>query len=225
VTLSQNNRTRVADRWADGWRPRVWLFDFDGTLADSLDLIMASFRHATGRVLGAVPDEAVLRAGIGRPLIDQMRGLDPERAEELYDVYVEHNLRHHDDLLRPFPGVDELLAALRAQRRRLGIVTSKRRATAERGAELLGLGAFEVLVGWEDTDAHKPGPEPVLRALELLGADAADALYLGDAPWDIRCGRAAGAATAAVLWGAGSRDELAAERPDLIFEHPRAVLR
>jgi len=224
VTLSQN-RNAVADRWAAGWRPPVWLFDFDGTLADSLDLIMASFRHATGHVLGAVPDDAVLRAGIGRPLIDQMRELDPGRAEELYEVYVEHNLRHHDDLLQPFPGVDGLLAALRHAGRRLGIVTSKRRATAEHGAELLGLGSFEVLVGWEDTDAHKPGPEPVLRALELLGVRAADAVYLGDSPWDIRCGRAAGVTTAAVLWGAGSRDELQAERPDLVFERPQEVLR
>jgi pyrophosphatase PpaX len=67
--------------------------------------------------------------------------------------------------------------------------------------------------------------DAVLRALEVLGANAADAVYLGDAPWDIRCGRAAGVATAAVLWGAGSRDELQAERPDLVFERPQEVLR
>lgn len=224
MTLSRN-RSPVADRWAAGWRPQIWLFDFDGTLADSLDLIMASFRHATASVLGKTPADDVLRAGIGRPLIDQMRELDPARAEQLYDVYVEHNLRHHDELLRPYPGVDGLLAALRRAGRRLGIVTSKRRATAERGAGLLGLGPFEVLVGWEDTQTHKPRPEPLLRALELLAADAADAVYLGDAPWDIRCGRAAGVATAAVLWGAGSRQELVAEQPDLVFAGPQEVLR
>jgi pyrophosphatase PpaX len=224
VTLSRN-RSPVADRWAAGWRPEIWLFDFDGTLADSLELIMTSFRHATASVLGETPSDEVLLAGIGRPLIDQMHELDPVRAEELYDVYVEHNLRHHDELLRPYPGVHELLAALRGAGRRLGIVTSKRRATAERGAGLLELGPFEVLIGWEDTDAHKPGPEPVLRALELLAAAAADAVYLGDAPWDIRCGRAAGVATAAVLWGAGSREQLQAEQPDLVFDRPEQVLR
>jgi pyrophosphatase PpaX len=224
VALSQN-RSQTADRWAAGWRPEVWLFDFDGTLADSLALIMASFRHATGRVLGAPLDDELLRAGIGRPLIDQMRELDPDRAEELFDVYLEHNLRHHDDLLRPFPGVDTLLAELRAADRRLGIVTSKRRATAERGAGLLGLGPFEALVGWEDTDTHKPGPEPVLRALELLGAGPVDAIYVGDAPWDIRCGQAAGVANAAVLWGSGSREELEAEHPDPLFERPQEMLR
>jgi pyrophosphatase PpaX len=218
-------RSDAARRWSSGWRPEAWLFDFDGTLADSLELIMASFHHATASVLGETPAADVLRAGIGRPLIDQMRELDPLRAQELYDVYVEHNLRHHDELLRPYPGVDRLLAALRGAGRRLGIVTSKRRTTAERGVGLLDLGPFEVLVGWEDTDAHKPGPEPVLRALELLAAEPADAVYFGDAPWDIRCGRAAGVVTAAVLWGAGSREELHAEHPDLVFDRPEAVLR
>jgi pyrophosphatase PpaX len=207
----------VARRWRGGWRPAVWLFDFDGTLADSLELILASFRHATAEVLGAVPDDAVLRAGIGRPLIDQMRTLDPDRAQELFDVYVAHNVAWHDRLLRPYPGMDELLAALRADGRRLGVVSSKRRDTVELGLRLLGLDGFETVVGWEDTEAHKPGPEPVLCALERMSAAAADAVYVGDSAWDMRSGRAAGVATAAVLWGVGSREELEAEHPDLVF--------
>src|SRR5437763_9814661 len=84
--------TDFAGRWAAGWRPGVWLFDFDGTLADSLELILGSLRHATAEVLGASPSDEVLLAGIGRPLIDQMRALDGVRAERLYDVYLEHNL-------------------------------------------------------------------------------------------------------------------------------------
>jgi pyrophosphatase PpaX len=208
----------VARRWQAGWRPAVWLFDFDGTLADSVELIMASFRHATAEVLGTVPDDDVLRAGIGRPLIDQMRALDPDRAQELFDVYVEHNVAWHDRLLRPYPGVDALLARLRADGRRLGVVTSKRRPTAELGLRLLGLDGFETVIGWEDTDAHKPGPEPVLCALERMGAAPQDAIFVGDSAWDVRAGRAAGVATAAVLWGVGGREELEAEHPDLVFE-------
>ena len=202
----------------------MWLFDFDGTLADSVELIMASFRHATAQVLGAVPDEAVLRAGIGLPLIDQMRTLDEGRAQELYDVYVEHNAAVHDQLLRPYPGVSELLAGLRGQGRRLGVVTSKRRETARHGLQLLGLGEFDVLIGFEDTDAHKPGPEPLLRALAMLDANPADAVYVGDTAWDVRAGRAAGVATVGVLWGVAGRDELAAEQPDLLFERAGEVL-
>jgi pyrophosphatase PpaX len=194
----------------------VWLFDFDGTLADSVELILASFRHATAEVLGYVPDEAELRAGIGLPLIDQMRTLDAERAQELYEAYVEHNLAVHDELMRPYPGVDELLNRLRRDGRRLGVVTSKRRETALLGLDVLGLGEFDVLIGWEDTDAHKPGPEPLMRALELLGASADEAVYLGDTPWDMQAGRAAGVATVAVLWGVAERAELEAESPYLV---------
>jgi pyrophosphatase PpaX len=214
----------VARRWADGWRPGVWLFDFDGTLADSVELIMASFRHATAQVLGAVPDDGLLRAGIGLPLIDQMRTLDDVRWQELYDVYVEHNAQVHDELLRPYPGVSQLLADLRSQGRLLGVVTSKRRETARRGLQVLGLGEFDVLIGFEDTELHKPGPEPLLRALAVLDASPADAVYVGDTAWDVRAGRAAGLATAGVLWGVASRDELAAELPDLLFAEAGEVL-
>jgi pyrophosphatase PpaX len=216
--------TDVARRWADGWRPGVWLFDFDGTLADSVDLIMASFRHATAQVLGHVPDEAQLRAGIGLPLIEQMRTLDAERAQELYETYVEHNLAVHDELLRPYPGVERLLAQLRREGRRLGVVTSKRRETALLGLDVLGLGEFDVLVGWEDTERHKPGPEPVLRALEVLGSSPDEAVYVGDTPWDMQAGRAAGVATVAVLWGVAGRAELEAEGPDLVVADATEVL-
>ena len=208
--------SEAAHRWAEGWRPGVWLFDFDGTLADSVELIMASFRHATAEVLGHVPDEAELRAGIGLPLIEQMRTLDAERAQELYEAYVEHNLAVHDELMRPYPGVDELLQRLRRDGRRLGVVTSKRRETALLGLDVLGLGEFDVLIGWEDTESHKPGPEPVLRALELLGASPDEGVYVGDTPWDMQAGRAAGVATVAVLWGVAGRAELEAETPDLV---------
>jgi pyrophosphatase PpaX len=215
--MAPPNSTEVARRWAEDWRPSVWLFDFDGTLADSVELIMASFRHATAHVLGHVPADEVLRAGIGLPLIDQMQTLDAARAQELYESYVEHNMACHDDLLRPYPGVDALLAGLRADGKRLAVVTSKRRETARLGLRVLGLDGFEVVVGWEDTATHKPGPEPLLRALELMDAAPAEAVYVGDTAWDMRAGRAAGVATAAVLWGVAGREELEAEHPDLVF--------
>ncbi len=92
------------------------------------------------------------------------------------------------------------------------------------GLRLLGLDGFETVVGWQDTEAHKPRPEPVLRALERMSAAPADAVYVGDSAWDVRAGRAAGVATAAVLWGVGSREELEAERPDLVFATAGEVL-
>ncbi len=87
-----------------GRLPHTWLFDFDGTLVDSVALILASFRHATRTVLGVQPPDAELMAGVGRPLVAQMRELGPDRVDELVAVYREHNLRAHAELLRPYPG-------------------------------------------------------------------------------------------------------------------------
>ncbi len=212
-------------RWRDGWRPSVWLFDFDGTLVDSVELILDSYRYATAAVLGETPSEEVLRSCIGRPLSDAMQTLDPERAQELTDVYLAHNVTRHDALLARYPGVEELLAGLQADGRTIGIVTSKRRIAVDLALDLLGITTrFDVIVSWEDTDRHKPLPDPLLEALRRLDAAPTDAVYLGDTAWDIRAARAAGVLTAAVLWGVAGAAEMEAEQPDLTFGLPVEVL-
>jgi pyrophosphatase PpaX len=206
--------------------PRTWLFDFDGTLVDSVALILDSFRHATAVVLGSVPDDRVLMAGVGTPLREQMRGFDPDRADELTAVYREHNTLRHADLLRPYPGVDAMLAGLRLRGCRLGIVTSKMRDAVELGMRYVPLGDFDVVVTCDDTDRHKPDPAPVLYALAQLGAPAAGAVYVGDAPYDVRAGRGAGVATAAAMWGTTfPADVLRAEGPDRELARPEEALR
>jgi pyrophosphatase PpaX len=206
--------------------PRTWLFDFDGTLVDSVALILDSFRHATATVLGFVPDDGVLMAGVGTPLREQMRSFDHDRADELTAVYREHNALRHADLLRPYSGVDAMLAGLRGRGCRLGIVTSKMREAVELGLRLVPLGDFDAVVTCDDTDRHKPDAAPVLHALSLLRAPAAGAVYVGDAPYDIRAGRAAGVATAAAMWGnTFAPDVLRAERPDRELAQPEEALR
>ncbi len=215
----------VTRRWREGWRPSVWLFDFDGTLVDSVALILDSYRYATATVLGHTPPDDVLRAGIGRPLLEAFQAIDVDHAQEMTDVYRAHNMTRHADLLAGYPGVDELLAALAADGRVLGIVTSKRRDAVDLAIEILGITAsFDVIVTWEDTDRHKPLPDPVLAALRRLDAPAEDAIYVGDTAWDIQAGRAAGVVTGAALWGVASAAELAAEHPDLTFAAPLEVL-
>jgi pyrophosphatase PpaX len=210
---------------ADGRGPRTWLFDFDGTLVDSVALIRASMRHATQTVLGVQPEDDVLMAGVGRPLVDQMRELDPDRAGELVETYRAHNLAHHAELLRPYPGVDAMLAGLRGRGAPVAIVTSKMRDAVELGLRHVPLGAFDAIVTCEDTDRHKPDPAPVAHCLSLLGADPADAVYVGDAPFDVRAGRGAGVATAAAMWGtAFSPAALRAERPDRELQTPPEAL-
>jgi pyrophosphatase PpaX len=205
--------------------PHTWLFDFDGTLVDSVALILASFRHATRTVLGVQPPDAELMAGVGRPLVEQMRELGPERADELVAVYREHNLRSHAELLRPYPGIDGMLAGLRRRGCAIGIVTSKMRDAVELGLQHVPLGRFDAVVTVEDTARHKPDPAPVTHGLALLGADAADAVYVGDAPYDLRAGRGAGVATAAAMWGTAFAPEvLRAERPDRELVRPEEAL-
>ncbi len=201
------------------------LFDLDGTLIDSVALIRESHRHAVRTVLGAdLPDE-VLVANVGRPLIEQMRAFDPDRAEELLRVYREWNHAHTARILRAYPGVDAVLEGLGAAGRRMAIVTSKSHPTVDLAFGVLPIRHhFAAVIAAEDTTRHKPDPEPVRRALERLGASAADAVYVGDAPFDLRAGRAAGVATVAVTWGFFSRAALVEAGPDLVVETPAELL-
>jgi pyrophosphatase PpaX len=183
-------------------RYRTVLFDLDGTLIDSGAMILASFRHATRTVLAReIPDEELVAAVGGSSIQDQMRAFDPDRVEELVRVYREHNTPLHDEL-EAFAGVHDLLERLRDEGRRLGIVTAKRRKTVQLSFDRLGIGEFfDVVVTTDDTDNHKPHPEPVLHALELLDTRPADAAFVGDSPFDVQAGKAAGVFTVGVSWG------------------------
>lgn len=208
-------------------RYRVILFDLDGTLIDSGPIIMASMRHASVTVLGREPDEARVRAAIGGPgLVAQMRELDPARVDELVETYRAHNEPLHATL-QTFDGVLELLPELRRRGHQLGIVTAKRVATVRLAFERFPqLGELtDVLVGAEDTERHKPDPDPVLEALRRIDASPEEAVYVGDSPFDIRAGRSAGAYTIAVGWGGIHPDErLLAEQPDALVQHPKEIL-
>jgi pyrophosphatase PpaX len=206
-------------------RHRTVLFDLDGTLIDSAGIILASFRHATRTVLRQeIPDE-VLMAGVGGSSIhEQMQALDAGRVEELVRVYREHNEPLHDRL-ELFVGMEELLAELREQGRRLGIVTAKRRGTVQRAFDALGIERFfDAVVTTESTRRGKPDPEPVLRALELLGSTPSDAAFVGDSPFDMGAGKAAGVFTVGVSWGGIHSDHLLVEAgADLIVHSPREL--
>ena len=199
-------------------RPVV-LFDLDGTLIDSGPIILASMRHASLTVLGKEPDEALVRAAIGGPgLVAQMRDLDPGRVDELVDAYRAHNEPLHDEL-EAFDSVLELLPVLRDEGRRLGIVTAKRLRTVGLALDRFPVlrDAMDVVIGAEDTDRHKPDPDPVLEALRRLGAEPGDAAYVGDSPFDLRAAKAAGVLAVAVGWGGIHPDErLLHERPDAL---------
>ena len=210
-------------RPSPGFDPVV--FDLDGTVVDTVELIVESFRYATSTVLGEVlPDEHII-AGVGRPLRAQMERLSVEHAQALYDVYREYNHRRHDELIRGYEGIEEVLDALRAAGRRTGIVTSKSRDTTAMAFRAVGLEErFDVVVTATDTTEHKPSPVPLQLCLQRLGATAAGSIYIGDSPYDIQAGAAAGMATAAVAWGVFGRDVLLAAGPDFWLDEPRDLL-
>jgi pyrophosphatase PpaX len=178
------------------------LFDLDGTLIDSGEIILSSFRHATQTVLQReIPDEVLAAAVGGSNIYDQMRAFDEERVEELVRVYREHNEPLHDDLVA-FEGIERVLERLKSEGRQLGIVTAKRRRTVDLAFAILPIERyFDAVVTAEQTEHHKPHPEPVLTALERLGSKPADAAFVGDSPFDMGAGKAAGVFTVAVSWG------------------------
>lgn len=196
----------------------VVLFDLDGTLVDSIALILDSYRQVFAHF--GVEDVApeTMRPWIGLPLEDSFRALDPARAESMTAHYREVMLRSHDAAIRPCPGAAELVRALDAAGARQGVVTSKRRELARRGMVATGLPTIEPVIGQEDSDRHKPDPAPLRIALEHLGAAPAEAVYVGDAPTDLRAAHAAGMAAIGVTWGAADRATLEAERPLAVVE-------
>jgi pyrophosphatase PpaX len=203
------------------------LFDLDGTLVDSGTMILASFQHATRTVLSReIPEHELLSAVGGPGLREQMEAIDPARVEELIEVYSAHNAGLHDEL-QPCVGILDALAQLSAERRRMAVVTAKRRTTLALAFEVLPelRRFFDVTVGAEDTARHKPNPDPLLLALERLGASADDAVYVGDSPFDIQAAKAAGVGSVAVTWGRiHSRERLEREEPDAIVDTVEELL-
>jgi pyrophosphatase PpaX len=207
--------------------PLVCLFDLDGTLIDSIHLILSCYRHTFRTHFGEAPPDDVWIAGIGTPLMTQLRQIvgDEALAQEMGRTYKAFQDAHHDELLREFPGVREVLVTLRERGHIVGVVTSKMRAPALRGLKSAGLADLvEVVVDAESSTKHKPDPEPLLHALRQLGRSPADALYVGDSPHDIMAGRAAGARTIGVSTGPFTRERLAEEQPDTVVAELREIL-
>jgi pyrophosphatase PpaX len=203
----------------------VVLFDLDGTVIDSGAIILASMRHAAKEVLGVEPDDAELMAAVGGPGLEaQMHALAPDRVEELVTVYRAHNEPLHEGLAS-CAGIEDVLVKLKDEGHRLGIVTAKRRATVELAFAQVPLEhLFETVVGGDETERHKPDPEPLLLALERLDARPEDAAYVGDAPFDIKAAKAAGLFSVGVTWGGiHARERLEQEEPDALVDTPEEL--
>jgi pyrophosphatase PpaX len=204
----------------------VVLFDLDGTVIDSGAIILASMRHATRAVLGAEHTDEELMQGVGGPGLEaQLAFFGPNHVDELVRVYRAHNEPLHDTL-EACAGMEDVLVRLHEDGRRLGIVTAKRRATVDLAFARIPIShLFETVVGGDETEKHKPDPEPLLLAAERMGIDPTTAAYVGDSPFDMRAAKAAGMHAVAVTWGRiHDRGRLEREEPDAIADSAEELL-
>lgn len=205
---------------------RVVLFDLDGTLLNTIPLIIESYVHTLRLALGREVDAEEIRPHLGKTLVEGLEYFCPGQGAEWCAVYRDHNLARHDQIVRPYPGVVELIRTLHGRGYLLGIVSSKARKTVYRGLDLAGLTSFfDVTVCNEDTPRHKPNPDPIRLALRDLHYRDREVLMVGDSPSDVRAARLAGVLGAGVLWGPFLRAELEAEKPDLLLRAPLDLLR
>jgi len=205
-------------------KPAHWdalLFDLDGTLADSVELILTCFRYTMQTHLQEVPGDELWLAGMGTPLVTQLAAFARSAGElaAMQDTYRTYQRTVHDDMVRPYPRVAEVLAQLTAAKVRLGVVTSKHREMTLRTLRVCRIVEhFEVIITPEDVSRGKPDPEPVTTALARMPDVRPDrVLFVGDAPVDVQAGRAAGVRTAGALWGPFGYDKLSAARPDFLL--------
>lgn len=214
-------------------QPRAILFDLDGTLIDTTELIIQCFEFSWTTVCGfSLPRETLIET-FGIPLRDAMHRLlarrdsngshdvepDKDTVDKLVASYRLFNTSNHDLMARPFEGARETLTELRRRGYLISVVTSKGRDLGLRGLRLCSLeNLLDSAVFLEDTSVHKPHPDPILVALERLHAASSAAVYVGDSPHDMIAARAAGVRTAAALWGPSPRSELESEQPTYAVE-------
>ena len=196
-------------------RPIAVLFDLDGTLIDTIGLLLECARHTfEGRTPRPTDEEWI--AGIGTPLRKQFAAYttSDDEIEVLTNRYRTFQREHHDRLTTAFPGVLETLDILEERGHPMGIVTSKSNEMMDRGLEWVGIMKhMRTRIGMDNAKKHKPEPEPVLAALEELGYSPDEAMFVGDSPHDIASGNAAGVTTVAALWGPFTREQLTPYHP------------
>ncbi|XXM70865.1 pyrophosphatase PpaX [Lysinibacillus sphaericus] len=195
------------------------LFDLDGTLIDTNDLIISSFLHTLNHYYPGQYAEPDVLPFMGPPLEESFGGLDPDKAEEMCAHYRTYNHEHHDELVTEFEGVYETVEALYKQGYKLAIVSTKVRDVVLKGLDLMNLRQFfEVVITLDEVEHAKPHPEPIQKALLELGSSPEEAVMVGDNHHDILAGKNAGCLSAGVAWSAKGRDHLMQYEPDFMLD-------
>ena len=203
-----------------------YLFDLDGTLLDTIGLIIACYRHLFEHIqekyeVVVSVSEETLRSNVGIPLRQTLEiylegtGVD---IEEVIDEYRQYQLKIWKDYVKVFDGVIDTLKSLKSAKRNVAVVTSRYLKLTKLYSEHLGLAEFiDVYVTPDTVTESKPHPESAFKAAQLLNSKPAECLFVGDSIHDIRCAQAAGMDSALVLWGAASADEVEKINPSYVI--------
>jgi len=201
------------------------LFDFDGTLLDTNELIIQTFEHVLGGHYPGKYDRIDILSFLGPTLHETFDSIEPEKTEQLIEEYRAWNKSMHDELSSEFDGVSETMKLLKAAGMKMAIVSTKRKDMVMRGLGLLDVeGVFDEVIAMDDVTKTKPDPEPILLALERLGVTADEALMIGDNYHDIEGGQNAGVRTAGVAWSAKGEAFLQTFNPDYMLQHISELL-
>jgi pyrophosphatase PpaX len=202
------------------------LFDLDGTLIDTNELIISSFLHTLGKYYPDKYKRADVLPFMGPSLYDTFGGIDPERAEEMIREYRTYNHENHDRLVTEFKGVIETVKRLKDNGFKIAIVSTKILDTVIKGLKLTKLDPyFDVIVALDHVEKPKPDPEAIYVALKQLDSTPEKAIMVGDNYHDILAGKNAGTKTAAVAWSLKGRDFLAKYEPDFMLDEMSDLLK
>lgn len=202
------------------------LFDLDGTIIDTNELILTSFDYVLNNYLELNIGREEILESFGIPLKDVMNHYAKERAKELVDEYIRYSLDSHDKYIKSYNHVEEGLIKLKNKGLKIAIVTSKRRGTALRGLNCFDLEKyFDVIITPEDSKKHKPDGEPVLRACEALNVNPDETIMVGDSHNDILCGKNAGSKTCLVNYTALDVEKIKAYKPDFTIDRIEDIIK
>jgi pyrophosphatase PpaX len=195
------------------------LFDLDGTLIDTNDLIIKSFLHTLEQYFPGEYKRNDVLPFLGPTLDDTFSKINPEKVDEMCHVYRTYNKATHDSLVKEFPGVPETIKTLKEAGFKMGIVTSKMSDVAMMGMNLTKLTPyFDTIVAYEHIEKPKPDPEAIYKALDALGSSPEEAIMVGDNGSDILAGKNAGTLTVGVSWSIKGRDFVSSFEPDYMLD-------
>ena len=205
---------------------RTVLFDLDGTIIDTNELIIESFKYTIQKHLGYIIQPEEVTPYFGEPLQITLKRFSQDKWELMVDTYRRYNEFNHDKYTKIRQDVKAALELMYKNGIKMGIVTSKRRELAVRGLKLFDLEKyFKVIVALEDTERHKPHPDPIVKALEVLNANKEETLMVGDSPYDILCASNAGVKSVAVKWTILPFNLLEEAKPDYVINDMLEILK